>query len=378
MKVSSVQERTMIVSGFFYAKISPSMERKVKSMHMADALVSPAVGGALIAVSGAALCYAAIKGRKEQLLDEKKVPVMGIMSAFVFAGQMINFTIPGTGSSGHIGGGILLAALLGGGPALLCLAAVLLIQCLIFADGGLLALGCNIFNMGVIPCLVIYPLLYRPIIKKGMTKKNITIASVLSVVVGLQLGAFSVVLETLASGITQLPLGSFLLLMQPIHLAIGIVEGIVTAAVLVYVNSAQPEILQSAQAAQPLRSHLSMKKVLAVLGVLTLLVGGGLSLFASSYPDGLEWSVDGVLRKNEPAIGEAGGLREVTASGAVYDAASGIQEATSLMPDYAFKGSDSTAGTSAAGIFGSLAVMLLAGGVGLFIARAKKKPLNSR
>lgn len=353
-------------------------------MHMADALISPAVGGALIAVSGAALAYAAIKGQKEQLLDEKKIPIMGIMSAFVFAGQMINFTIPGTGSSGHIGGGILLAALLGGGPALLCLAAVLLIQCLIFADGGLLALGCNIFNMGVIPCLIIYPLLYKPLIKKGMTRKNMTIASVLSVVVGLQLGAFAVVLETLASGVTQLPFGSFLLLMQPIHLAIGLVEGLVTAAVLVYVYSAQPEILQSAQTAQPLHSQLSMKKVLAVLGVLTLLIGGGLSLFASSYPDGLEWSVDGVLRQREPAqaavaaedeptVEDAGELREITTTGAVYDTFAGIQEATSLMPDYAFKGSDSAEGTSVAGIFGSAAVMLLAGGAGLIIARAKKK-----
>ena len=353
-------------------------------MHMADALVSPAVGGVMIAASGAALAYAAIKGQKEQLLEEKKIPVMGIMSAFVFAGQMINFTIPGTGSSGHIGGGILLAALLGGGPALLCITAVLVIQCLLFADGGLLALGCNIFNMGVIPCLVIYPLLYKPLIKKGMTKKNITIASVLSVVAGLQLGAFSVVLETLLSGITQLPFGSFLLLMQPIHLAIGIVEGLVTAAVLTYVSSARPEILHSAQTAQPLNAQLSMKKVLAVLGVLVILVGGGLSLFASSYPDGLEWSVDGVLRQKESAQAvvaaegetanaDAGELREVTTSGAVYDTFAGIQEATSLMPDYAFRDSDSIAGTSVAGILGSAVVMLLAGGVGLFIAKTKKK-----
>ncbi len=72
---------------------------------------------------------------------------------------MINFTIPGTGSSGHIGGGILLAMLLGEFPALLTIASVLVIQCLIFADGGLLALGANIFNMGVIPCLIVFPII---------------------------------------------------------------------------------------------------------------------------------------------------------------------------------------------------------------------------
>ncbi len=343
-------------------------------MHMADALISPAVGGIMYAASGAAIAWSVVKGRKESLLDEKKIPVMGVMSAFVFAGQMINFTIPGTGSSGHIGGGILLAALLGGGPALLCITAVLLIQCLIFADGGLLALGCNIFNMGVIPCLIAYPLLFKPILKKGVSKKNVTLASVLAVVLGLQLGAFSVVLQTLLSGITKLPFGSFALLMQPIHLAIGVVEGIVTAAVLVYVHSARPELLESAQVMRPLSRQLSLKNVLAVLGVLVLLVGGGLSLFASAYPDGLEWSVDGVLKQAQavPASND-GELREVTAEGGVYDAFAGIQEATSVMPDYAFKDSDSAAGTSVAGIGGSLAVLLLAGGAGLIISKAKRK-----
>ena len=343
-------------------------------MHMADALISPAVGGIMYAASGAAIAWSVIKGRKENLLDEKKIPVMGVMSAFVFAGQMINFTIPGTGSSGHIGGGILLAALLGGGPALLCITAVLLIQCLIFADGGLLALGCNIFNIGVIPCLLAYPLFFKPFLKNGVSKKNVTIASVLAVVIGLQLGAFAVVLQTLLSGITQLPFGSFVLLMQSIHLAIGVVEGLVTAAVLMYVHSARPELLESAQVKQPLSRQLSLTKVLAVLGVLVLLVGGGLSLFASAYPDGLEWSIDGVLKQSEavPASTE-GELREVSAEGGVYDTFAGVQEATAVMPDYAFKDSDSAAGTSVAGIAGSLVVLLLAGGVGLIISKTKRK-----
>ena len=88
---------------------------------------------------------------------------MGVMGAFVFAAQMINFTIPGTGSSGHIGGGILLCLILGQYPAFLSLCSVLIIQCLFFGDGGLLALGCNIFNMGVLPCFIAYPLIAKPI-----------------------------------------------------------------------------------------------------------------------------------------------------------------------------------------------------------------------
>ena len=116
-------------------------------MHMADALVSPAVAGAAAAVSVTLL---AVSARKIKRTDsEKIVPLMGVMGAFVFAAQMINFTIPGTGSSGHIVGGILLGAILGPWAAFLTLASVIVVQCLIFADGGLMALGCNLLNMGV-------------------------------------------------------------------------------------------------------------------------------------------------------------------------------------------------------------------------------------
>ncbi|MDR0502716.1 MAG: energy-coupling factor ABC transporter permease, partial [Treponema sp.] len=81
-------------------------------MHMADALLSPAVGTAMCAVSAAAIAYSTAKIKKDELC-EKKIPIIGVMGAFVFAAQMINFTIPLTGSSGHIGGGVLLAAMLG-------------------------------------------------------------------------------------------------------------------------------------------------------------------------------------------------------------------------------------------------------------------------
>lgn len=211
-------------------------------MHMSDALLSPAVGGAMYAVSAVSIAYAVQKVKKDEL-GEKNLPMMAVAGAFTFAAQMINFTIPGTGSSGHIGGGILLVGLLGGTPAVVTLTAVLLIQCLFFADGGLLALGANIFNMGVIPCLFVCPLIFRPILRKGVTHKRIMIASVVSCVVGLQLGAFCVVLQTLTSGVTELPFHTFVLLMQPIHLAIGFVEGIITAGILNFVYQMRPEIL---------------------------------------------------------------------------------------------------------------------------------------
>ena len=107
-------------------------------MHMADALLSPTTGGVMWAVTAATTFYSARKVQSQ--LDSRKIPLMGVLGAFVFAAQMINFTIPGTGSSGHLVGGLLLAILLGPHAAFLTLASVLTVQALFFADGGLLAL----------------------------------------------------------------------------------------------------------------------------------------------------------------------------------------------------------------------------------------------
>src|SRR5512136_1177780 len=128
-------------------------------MHMADALLSPTVGGAMGAVTATAVAWCSREVRREA--DDRRVPLMGVLGAFLFAAQMINFSIPGTGSSGHLGGGLLLAILLGPHAAFLVIASVLTVQAFFFADGGLLALGCNIFNLGFFPAFVAYPLVYR-------------------------------------------------------------------------------------------------------------------------------------------------------------------------------------------------------------------------
>lgn len=331
-------------------------------MHMADALISPVAGTVMIAVSTGAVAYSAAKIKKDEF-GEKKVPVMAVAAAFVFAAQMINFTIPATGSSGHIGGGILLAGLLGPYASLLSISVVLIIQALFFADGGLLALGCNIFNMGVIPCLVIYPVVFRPLVKKGMSAGRISAASISSVVLSLQLGAFSVVMQTLASNITELPFATFVLLMQPIHLAIGLVEGLITAAVLSFVFSVRPEILTSAERNVSIGRDVPMKKILVILAVVTVLTGGVISVFASSYPDGLEWAMENTA-----------GTAELSAEGTLFRRAEALQETTAFMPDYDYAdaGEASVNGTSVAGIIGSTLTALLAGGTGFAIYAAKK------
>lgn len=314
-------------------------------MHMADALVSPAVGTVMYAASTAATLYSVKKVRLES--DPKKIPVMGVMGAFVFAAQMINFTIPGTGSSGHLCGGMMLTALLGPHAAFLAMVAILAIQCLMFADGGLLALGCNIWNMAFYGCFLGYFLIWKPLMKKGISKKRIVAGSVLGCVLSLESGAFSVTLETLLSGISSLPFGVFAGTMLPIHLAIGIVEGLITSAVLIFVYESRPELLECDKNREK-KNRVSLKKMIAVLGILAVVTGGALSLFASQDPDGLEWSIERLT-----------GSTDVQAKGYVYEIAEKAQKKMAVFPDYALKDSDSETGTTISGIIGSAVVVVI-------------------
>jgi len=331
-------------------------------MHMADALLSPAVGGTLWAVSAGAIAYCSTKVRTQ--LDDRKVPLMGVLGAFIFAAQMINFSIPGTGSSGHLGGGLLLAILLGPQAAFLTIASVLVVQALFFADGGLLALGSNIFNLGFLPAFIAYPLIYKNIAGAHPGKIRLTGAAIVAAVAGLQLGAFSVVLETTFSGISSLPFSTFLVLMQPIHLAIGVVEGLVTAAVLSFVYRARPEMLVESSSS----SQNSLRPLLLGFLAAALLTAGVLSWSASAHPDGLEWAiakVTGTEALAEPTPG-------------IFSALAALQKKTSFLPDYSLPGpAESSAseagehaaaasgsvvdlGTSAAGILGALMTLALA------------------
>jgi cobalt/nickel transport system permease protein len=333
-------------------------------MHMADALISPAVGLTMNAASVAAI-GAAIARVKNDEFGDNKIPIMGVAGAMVFAAQMVNFAIPATGSSGHIGGGILLAGLLGGVPAFLSMAAVLVIQCLFFADGGLLALGCNIFNLGVIPCLFVYPLLFKPLLKGGIDHKRLWVASVASVVTGLELGALAVVLQTLLSGITALPFSTFAAFMLPVHLVIGLVEGVVTAAVLCFIHETRPEIIDAARSGEPI--GVPMKKALAALAVLTVVAGGALSLFASSNPDGLEWAIG---RTTEKSLGVE---TELEAEGGVFDIAANAREKTAFLPGYSFASDpENTAAAPVSGVVGAAVTFALAGVTGLAVAKVKK------
>jgi cobalt/nickel transport system permease protein len=349
-------------------------------MHMADALLSPAVGATFWAGTIGTIGYASKKLKDHP--DDRKIPLMGVLGAFLFASQMINFTIPGTGSSGHLGGGMILAVLLGPHAAFLVMSSVLTVQALFFADGGLLALGCNIWNLGVYPCFVAYPLIYKPLAGDGRNARRILVASLASGIVGLQMGAFSVVLQTLLSGQTALPFTTFLLMMQPIHLAIGIVEGFVTAGVIRYVRAVRPEILDSTASPAPLATGISLRNVLIGFLALAIVTGGALSWFASAYPDGLEWSIAKITGKGEPPRQDHG----------IPAALKRVQEKTAFLPGYGFKPpvnepkakeeatsrAAADAGTSLSGLIGGVLVLGLVLGIGWLIRAFRGRSSGNR
>lgn len=343
-------------------------------MHMADALISPAVGGTMYVATVGLIAYSSKKLNDK--MESATIPLMGIMGAFIFAAQMLNFTIPATGSSGHIGGGLLLSIVLGPYAAFVTMASVLIIQALFFGDGGLLALGCNIFNLGFFTCFIAYPIVYRTIAGTGASKWRVVAGSLVAAVVGLQLGSLAVVIQTVLSGISALPFKTFILLMQPIHLAIGVVEGIATAAVALFVMRVSPELLNG-KAAEP----SSRKRLLAGLGAAAVVFGVLFSWFASTHPDGLEWS-----------IGKTTGAGEMEGSRTgIYGFVRSLQEKTALMPDYGFGEAEESissegdgewpavnGGTSLAGIVGGLLVLALTAAAGAIIYIARKRKVVAK
>ncbi len=312
---------------------------------MADALVSPAIAAGTGAI--AATLIAVATSKVKQIRRDDIIPLMGVMGAFVFAAQMINFSIPGTGSSGHVIGGILLSAVLGPWAAFITLCSVLIIQCLVFADGGLLALGCNILNMAATSCLIAYPLVYRPIAGSSLKPWRISLAAIVASIVALEIGATGVTIETELSGITALPTSTFLAFMLPIHLAIGAIEGAATAAVLCFLAKYRPETLFGDNISKSeAESNGRGRKVLIGFGIATLIFAGAFTWLASTNPDGLEWSIEKVS-----------GISDMPSA----------TPATAFMPDY---------DSRFAGIVGALIVMVMLWAITTIIfhrIRASKK-----
>ena len=252
-------------------------------MHLTNAMVSPAVAATMGVVAAGALALAARRVRASA--DDARLRPMAVLGALVFALQMVDVTIPGTGSSGHVGGGVLLAMVLGPHAGLLVMAAVLAVQAVFFGDGGLMALGANIVNLGVLPCLIVAPLL-APTDAHESPRRS-ALAAVVACTLALQLGALGVVAQAGASGsAAPVALAASLL---PIHLPVGLAEGLLTAAIVLWLRRAR----RGADATQ--------MPLLGAIAATAIAIGGVLTWFASPLPDGLEWSLAQAAASTAPA-----------------------------------------------------------------------------
>jgi len=208
-------------------------------MHIPDGFISTPVAVTGIAVAvGSVACAVKVTNKK---MGEKQIPMMGVLAAFIFAAQMLNFPIIG-GTSGHLLGAALAAIFLGPWAGMLIMTCVLIVQSLIFQDGGLLALGVNIVNMGIVPCFVGY-YLYRGVAPLFRNRKvGVMLGGGLAGWLTVVLSAVSCALELVISGTA--PLNIVLPSMAGVYAVIGVGEGFITAAVLALVLATRADLLE--------------------------------------------------------------------------------------------------------------------------------------
>ncbi|MCK4377585.1 MAG: energy-coupling factor ABC transporter permease [Actinomycetia bacterium] len=208
-------------------------------MHIPDGFLDLKTALTTAIASTGGLGYAVKEVRKK--LGDKHIPLLGVTSAFIFAAQMLNFPVAG-GTSGHFLGGALAAILLGPWASLLIMTVVLVIQCLGFADGGLTALGANVFNMGIIGGVFTYYFIFIPL-KKALskTKRGFLTASAIAAWASVFIASIICSLELAISGTS--PLNLALPAMAGVHALIGIGEAIVTVVVLAIVIQIRPDLI---------------------------------------------------------------------------------------------------------------------------------------
>jgi cobalt/nickel transport system permease protein len=302
-------------------------------IHIPDGFLSLGVAAAAWVLTLFALVLAVRRSQED--FDERLIPMAGIMAAFIFAGQMINFPVAG-GTSGHLIGATLAAIVLGPWMGIVVMTAVIALQALLFQDGGLVVMGANILVMGVIPALIGYGF-FRAVARRTRTLKLVTtaVAAWLSVMAAALVTALFLGFSGTSSFRVVVPV------MLGIHALIGIGEALITVAALSLIMRARPQALESSAEAGG-RGWVVAGMVVALLVVF-------LAPFASGLPDGLEW---------------------VAQEKAFLDAA---REAPfELLPDYTVPVLGETAlSTVAAGLTGALVVALLAWGTAQLVRRRK-------
>lgn len=246
---------------------------KTPELHIPDGFLNLPI--ALICWAAAlVLLYVAVRCTEAQL-GERQVPLMGVMAAFIFAAQMINFPVAG-GTSGHLLGGALAAITLGPWAGMLVMASVIGVQALLFQDGGLVVMGANILNMGLLTALIGYGL-YRG--AAGQRREVVLAVAGVAAWLSVMAGALATALQLWLSGTATL--GIVMPAMLGVHALIGIGEGLTTVAALAFILRTRPDLLAEGSAAEGGRAWVAVGLVVALLVVLV-------SPLASASPDGLE------------------------------------------------------------------------------------------
>jgi len=301
-------------------------------MHIPDGFLSVIVSLVLWGISVIVIGFALKRVNTD--LEERQIPLMGILAAAVFAGQMLNFSVTG-GTSGHLLGAAIATILLGPWPAMLVMTCVVGVQAIVFQDGGLLALGANLFNMAIVGVTVAY-FVQRLIQKLAGNRPWVTVVS------GFASGWLSIFIASLACGLQLAlsgtsPANIAIPAMAGIHALIGIGEGLITAGALAFVTSARSDLLTPEETPTP------ASRSLWVGGLALAVLLAVISPIASAHPDGLEW-----VAEQQGFLGRA--------QAPLYD----------LMPDYLLPGiSNEALATVLAGIAGVGLVLIATIGVAM-------------
>ena len=271
-------------------------------MHVPDGFINAPVSAVAGVVAAGAVAVSLRGARRE--LDERTAPLAGLVAAFIFAVQMLNFPVA-AGTSGHLLGGALAAILVGPWTGVLCIAVVLLMQGILFADGGLTALGVNITVMGVVTVVVAYALFRGLVLVLPRTRRSVTVASFAAALVSVPAAAAAFTVLYAVGGTTDVPVSKVLTAMVGVHVLIGIGEAVITMLTVGAVVAVRPDLVYGARgltaplklrvdgelvdAAAPAPVAAGSPKKLWIGGVVTALVlAGFVSFYASASPDGLE------------------------------------------------------------------------------------------
>ncbi|MEU7727022.1 energy-coupling factor ABC transporter permease [Streptomyces sp. NPDC040724] len=273
-------------------------------MHVPDGFINAPVSVAAGVAAGVAIAVSLRGARRE--LDERTAPLAGLVAAFIFAVQMLNFPVA-AGTSGHLLGGALAAILVGPYTGVLCVSVVLLMQGILFADGGLTALGVNVTVMGVVTVVVAYAIFRGLLGILPRTRRSVTVAAFAGALLSVPAAAAAFTAVYAIGGTTDVAIGKVFTAMVGVHVLIGIGEAAITAATVGAVIAVRPDLVHGARgltaplklrvggelvdapaaAAAPVAAG-STRKVWATGLVTALVLAGFVSYYASASPDGLE------------------------------------------------------------------------------------------